>query len=61
LLARRFPGKRPDQWPLPAGELHDWLVRSGFADDGDGLLRPTDLGLEVAAALTRDLLVRTTV
>jgi hypothetical protein len=39
---------------LAAGELHDWLVESGFAEDGDGLLRPTMLGLEVGSALTRD-------
>ncbi|HEY7207013.1 MAG TPA: hypothetical protein VH416_02135 [Gaiellaceae bacterium] len=33
---------------LRAGELHGWLIRSGFAEDGDGLLRPTPLGIELA-------------
>jgi hypothetical protein len=37
--------------PLPAGELHDWLVDRGFAVDVDGLLQPTPLGVEVGEAI----------
>ena len=38
--------------PLPAHELHDWLVEHGFAVDRGGLLEATPLGVEVGADLS---------
>jgi hypothetical protein len=48
LLERNRP---PAYVALTARELERWLLAAGLATNGDGLLRPTPLALELGAAL----------
>jgi hypothetical protein len=42
----------PKSKPLPAAELHEWLVEHGFAIDRGGMLEATPFGVEVGTDLS---------
>lgn len=51
VTARALLDQAGNRRRLAPERLEAWLVESGFAIDDDGLLRPTELGLEVGGAL----------